>query len=160
MSDSSIKSPPVFSPMSAEDVDEVLSIELRVHAAPWGRGHFMDSIASDQLARVCRVDGALVGYFVMMLAVDEAHLLTLGVAEKFQGIGFGARLLRHAMDLARRGGMDSFFLEVRPSNARALALYKNYGFQRVGVRRAYYPAQDGVREDALVMRRSLEEIVA
>jgi ribosomal-protein-alanine N-acetyltransferase len=150
----------VFSEMTAEDIDEALSIEVRVHAAPWGRGHFMDSIANACLSRVCRVEGVLVGYFVMMAVVDEAHLLTLAVAEKFQGIGLGARLLRTAMDLARHAGMGSFLLEVRPSNTRARALYQHFGFQQIGIRRAYYPASNGEREDALVMRRLLEEVVA
>ncbi|MDR1367985.1 MAG: ribosomal protein S18-alanine N-acetyltransferase [Candidatus Accumulibacter sp.] len=150
----------VFLPMTEDDLDEVLSIEIRVNASPWGHGHFMDSISNAHLAQVCRAGGLLVGFFVVMVAVDEAHLLTLGVAEKFQGVGFGARLLHHAMDLAHRSGMNYFLLEVRPSNTRALALYTQYGFQQIGLRRAYYPPEGGVREDALVMRRPLGEIVA
>jgi ribosomal-protein-alanine N-acetyltransferase len=84
----------------------------------------------------------------------------LAVAEKFQGAGLGARLLHNAMGLARQAGMDSLLLEVRPSNARALGLYQHFGFQRIGIRRAYYPASSGAREDALVMRRTLEEVLA
>jgi ribosomal-protein-alanine N-acetyltransferase len=146
-------------PMAMSDVDEVLAIEYRVCLFPWGRANFTDSMASGYSCWVCRVDGELVGYFVLMLAVDEAHLLTISVAEKRQGLGFGARLLRHAMSVARERGAKILLLEVRPSNARALELYRHFGFRQIGVRRAYYPAQQG-REDALVLTHELLEVLA
>jgi ribosomal-protein-alanine N-acetyltransferase len=146
-------------PMSASDLDEVLTIEYRANSFPWGRGNFADSMASGYSCWVCRVGGELVGYFVLMLAVDDAHLLTISVAEKRQGMGFGARLLRHAMDVARDCKASSMLLEVRPSNEKALTMYRHFGFQQIGVRRAYYPAESG-REDALVLTRALTEVLA
>ena len=148
-----------MSPMSANDLDEVLAIEYRVCSFPWGRGNFTDSLASGYSCWVCRIDGELVGYFVLMLAVDDAHLLTISVAERRQRMGFGARLLRHAMDVARDGGATGMLLEVRPSNDNALAMYRHFGFQQIGVRRGYYPANPG-REDALVLTRALAEVLA
>ena len=146
-------------PMGISDLDEVLAIEYRVCLFPWGRANFTDSMASGYSCWVCRVDGELVGYFVLMLAVDEAHLLTISVAEKRQGLGFGARLLRHAMRVARERGAKILLLEVRPSNEKALELYRHFGFRQIGVRRAYYPAQQG-REDALVLTHELLEVLA
>ncbi|MDR3300230.1 MAG: ribosomal protein S18-alanine N-acetyltransferase [Candidatus Accumulibacter sp.] len=146
-------------PMSARDIDDILRIEYRVYSHPWSRANFTDSIDSGYSCWVCRVGGELIGYFVLMLAVDEAHLLTIGVIEKRQGLGFGARLLRHAMEVARLGGAATLLLEVRPSNERALALYRHFGFRQIGVRRGYYAASAG-REDALVLARALEEIRA
>jgi ribosomal-protein-alanine N-acetyltransferase len=146
-------------PMNPHDLDEILRIEYRIYSHPWSRGNFSDSIAGGHSGWVCRVGGELVGYFVLMLAVDEAHLLNLGVAEKRQCLGYGARLLHHALDVARRCGAASLLLEVRPSNERALALYRQFGFRRIGVRRGYYPASEG-REDALVLTRPLEETFA
>ena len=143
-------------PMTVQDIDEVLRIEYRAYSHPWSRANFADSIGSGYSCWVCRVGGELVGYFVLMLAVDEAHLLNISVAEKRQGFGFGARLLRQAMDAARRGGAGTLLLEVRPSNERALALYRHFGFSQIGVRRGYYPASLG-REDALVLTRALGE---
>ena len=105
---------------------------------------------------VCRVAGELIGYCVLMLAVDDAHLLNISVAEKWQGQGFGARLLRHVMKLGRELGASTLLLEVRPSNEKALALYRHFGFQQIGVRRGYYPATGG-REDALVLTHALSE---
>jgi ribosomal-protein-alanine N-acetyltransferase len=146
-------------PMNARDIDEIERIEYRIYSHPWSRTNFTSSIGSGHSGWVCRVGGELIGYFVLMRAVDEAHLLNIGVAEKWQGAGFGARLLRHAMAVARHGGAGRLLLEVRPSNERALALYRHFGFRQIGVRRGYYPAADG-REDALVLDRTLEEISA
>jgi ribosomal-protein-alanine N-acetyltransferase len=146
-------------PMSAADLDEVLRIEYRVCPFPWGLGNFSDSMASGYSCWVCRVNGELAGYFVLMLAVDDAHLLTISVGEKHQRLGYGARLLHHAMWVAQTGGAKRLLLEVRPSNAKALALYRHFGFQQIGRRRDYYPA-DGTREDALVLSHDLGEVSA
>ena len=146
-------------PMQLADLDEVLAIEFAVCPFPWGRGNFSDSLSSGYSCWVCRVDGVLIGYFVLMLIIDEAHLLTISVAAKRQKLGFGARLLRQAMDVALQRGARSLLLEVRPSNVSALSLYRQYGFKQIGVRRDYYPAEHG-REDALVLTRELTEVRA
>jgi len=146
-------------PMNVHDLDEVLAIEYRVYPFPWSRGNFADSMSSGYSCWVCRVGGELVGYFVLMLAVDDAHLLNISVAEKRQGMGFGARLLRQAMIAGRQGGATALLLEVRPSNEKALVLYRHFGFQQIGVRRGYYPAEKG-REDALVLTHALLEVLA
>jgi ribosomal-protein-alanine N-acetyltransferase len=143
-------------PMTLADIDEVLDIEFYVYDFPWSRGNFADSLSSGYTCRICRVGEDLVGYLVFMKVVDEAHVLNIGVAKRWQGRGFGARLLRHAMEEARQNGALTFMLEVRPSNAAALALYQNFGFRQIGVRRAYYPAVKG-REDALVLSHPLGE---
>ena len=146
-------------PMGPADVDEMLLVEQGVYPFPWTRGNFVDSIAAGYGVWGCRVAGELIAYFILMLAVDEAHLLNLSVAEKRQRMGFGARMLRHAMLTARRAGATMLFLEVRPSNSRALALYEHFGFRQIGVRCGYYEAEGG-REDALVMQRDLDEVSA
>ena len=146
-------------PMQPADLDAVLAIEYRVCAFPWSRANFADSMASSYSCWVCRVDQQLAGYFVLMPAVDEAHLLTIAVAESHQRQGLGARLLRQAMSVGRAGGATTLLLEVRPSNAKALAMYRHFGFAQVGVRRGYYPAASG-REDALVLTHPLTEVSA
>jgi ribosomal-protein-alanine N-acetyltransferase len=148
-----------MSPMNPSDLDEVLAIEYRAYPFPWGRGNFADSMNSGYSCWVCRVAGELVGYFVVMLAVDEAHLLNIAIAEKRQGMGYGARLLRQAMRVVHASGGVLMLLEVRPSNERALTLYRHFGFKQIGVRRGYYPAEGG-REDALVLTHELAEVLA
>lgn len=144
-----------FEPWSDADIDAVLAIETSVAAFPWTRGHFTDSWKAGYSGWVGRdADRGVLGYYLLMLAVDEIHLLNLGVARAAQGRGLGARLLAHALGNAWRVGGRSMFLEVRPSNAAAISLYERFGFAEVGRRRGYYPAASG-REDAIVMRRAL-----
>lgn len=146
-------------PLGHCDIDEMLAIENCIYPFPWSRGNFVDSLASGYSAWGCRVAGELAGFFVLMVVMDEAHLLNISVAEKRQKLGFGSRLLCQAMGVARRAGATTLLLEVRPSNAKALALYRHFGFRQIGRRRDYYPAESG-REDALVLRRALEGVAA
>jgi [ribosomal protein S18]-alanine N-acetyltransferase len=144
-----LKDAPRLQPMRHEDLDEVLEIENALYTHPWTRGNFSDSLRAAYDCRTWRLAGGLLGYFILMAAAGEAHLLNLSIAARHQRGGHGSALLREALELARRRGARSLFLEVRPSNAAAQALYARFGFRRAGVRRGYYPARHG-REDALV----------
>ena len=143
-----------FLPMNARDLDAVAALEASLQGFPWSRGNFGDSLAAGHSVWVLRLGGDLIGFSVVMSVIDEAHLLNIGVCKRHQGQGYGARLLRHAMECARLGGASRMFLEVRPSNARAVELYRHFGFRQIGLRKGYYPALDG-REDGLVFDREL-----
>jgi [ribosomal protein S18]-alanine N-acetyltransferase len=145
---------PVLREMSTADVDAVLRIEQQVHAYPWTRGNFSDALGSGYLCKVYESDGGMLGYFVMMAAVDEAQLLDLSIAAEHQRRGLGRALLAEAMKIAHGMGMRRMLLEVRPSNVAALGLYSDAGFREIGLRRGYYQAGEG-REDAIVMEREL-----
>ena len=140
--------------MREEDLDEVMAIESAIYTHPWTRGNFTDSLHAGYECRTLRLGAELVGYLVVMAAAGEAHLLNLSVAARHQRSGRGSLLLREAAALARGLGARSLFLEVRPSNRAAQALYTRFGFRKVAVRRAYYPALEG-REDALVLTLQL-----
>ena len=145
-----------FAPMTAADVDAVHALECSVFPYPWSRTNFTDSLASGYDAWTARdLEGALVGYYLLMYAVDEAHLLDVAVAAGRQGQGLGRYLLDRIGARARERGMDSILLEVRPSNLRALDVYHRYGYREIGRRKGYYPAHGGLREDAIVMRLDL-----
>jgi ribosomal-protein-alanine N-acetyltransferase len=145
-----------FAPMTRDDVNEVFALELAVYPHPWSIGNFIDSIESGYHGTVLRdAQGRLAGYFLLMGAVDEAHLLNVAVAAERQGQGIGRCLLDQAVACARALSMESILLEVRPSNLRALKVYRAYGFTEIGRRKAYYPDHDGKREDAIVMRLPL-----
>ncbi len=90
----------------------------------------------------------------MSIAAGESHILNLCVNPHSQRMGNGSKLLHYLMEISRKHGADTIFLEVRPSNHIARELYRNAGFNEVGMRRDYYPAKDG-REDAIIMARSL-----
>lgn len=141
-------------PMNESDLGGVAALEANLQAFPWSRGNFADSLMAGHSVWVLRRGGELIGFSVVMLVIDEAHLLNIGVAERYQGQGFGARLLRQAMECARLGGATRFFLEVRPSNDKAVELYRHFGFRQIGLRKAYYPAATG-REDALIFDKEL-----
>lgn len=145
-----LKELPSMRPMRRADVDDVLAIEQDIYAHPWTLGNFRDSLQAGYSCWVMECEGYLVGYGVLMAGVQEAHLLNLSVARDWQRRGFGTRLLHHFIDLARSYEAQRMFLEVRPSNAAALALYAGNGFRRLYVRRGYYPADEG-REDAILM---------
>ena len=150
-----LKDPPRLEPMREEDLDEVMAIENAIYTHPWTHGNFADSLRAGYDCRTWRVEGELVGYFILMVAAGESHLLNLSIGVPHQRSGHGRALLREATDLARRRGARSVFLEVRPSNLAAQALYTRFGFRKVAVRRGYYPAHSG-REDALVLTLRLQ----
>ena len=137
--------------MEYRDVDEVMRIENRIYPYPWSAGNFIDSLDSGYLCMVAEVDDAMVGYAVLMPSVDEAHLLTIGIAVEHQRKGMGEEVLGRMAAMARESGIQRIILEVRPSNTAALSLYRKCGFRQIGLRRGYYPADNGEREDAIVM---------
>ena len=149
-----LKDEPQFAPMREADLAEVLAIENAIYTHPWTRGNFADSLKAGYQCWTWRAGAELVGYFIVLVAAGEAHLLNLSVAEAHQRGGHGSALLSEAMRLARARGAAHIFLEVRPSNDGAKALYRRFGFRQVAVRNGYYPARGG-REDALVLTLAL-----
>ena len=145
---------PELGVMSDADLPEVVAIEQGIYTHPWSEGNFADSLRAGYDCRTWRMQGELIGYFVLMSGAGEAHLLNLSVAAAHQRRGHGAALLREATRLARSRGAGAIFLEVRPSNLAGQRLYTRFGFRKVGVRRDYYPAAGG-REDALVLSLAL-----
>src|SRR4030067_2615103 len=137
--------------MTQEYVDGELAIEQAVQRFPWTRGNFADALNSGY---ICRVDeaknGGIRGYAILMPAADEAELLNIGVAAAQQRKGLGRAILAEMLDVARARQLRRVFLEVRPSNAAAIALYRSAGFGETGVRRDYYRNEDG-SEDAVTM---------
>jgi ribosomal-protein-alanine N-acetyltransferase len=136
--------------MTPEDVDAVLGIELAVQAYPWTRGNFIDALNHGYVCCVDDDNGAIRNYAILMPAVDEAELLNIGVAAAWQRKGLGRKILNEMLQKARAMDIKRVFLEVRPSNVAAIALYKGSGFDLIGERRGYYQHDNG-SEDALVM---------
>jgi len=136
--------------MTPADVDEVLRIEMAVQAYPWTRGNFIDALQHGYVCRVDEKDGVIRGYAILMPAIDEAELLNIGVAAAWQRKGLGRMILNDMLQTALAMKMSRVYLEVRPSNIVAMALYRCVGFSEVGVRRDYYQNENG-SEDALVL---------
>ena len=145
---------PRLAPMTVEALGRVLQIENDIYEFPWTHGNFRDSLVAGYSSWLYLQDDEPIGYAVVMLAVDEAHLLNLSIARAAQRRGHGSKLLGEISRAARGHGAKSMLLEVRPSNLAGRQLYAAAGFSQQGLRRAYYPARDG-REDALVLARAL-----
>lgn len=148
-----------FQPMIAADLDHAVAIEQRSYPFPWSYGVFVDSLAAGYRAWVARKKGVVIAYALMMVVLDEVHLLNITVAPECQGQGYGKSLLAHLFADARGLGCKFMFLEVRPSNVNALGMYRRFGFSVIGERRAYYPAAGG-REDAIVMSCDIDTMAA
>ena len=145
-------------PMTPSDLASVARIEARIFAFPWTVGNFSDSLAAGYDAWVFKDIGVdMLGYAILMWLPDEVHLLNLSVDEPVQGRGLGEAWLRWLLDNIAQRGARSMLLECRPSNTIGLRLYERTGFSRIGLRRRYYPAPGGEREDAIVMVRRLGE---
>lgn len=141
-------------PMREDDLDAVMRIETAAYAFPWTRGIMLDCLRAGYAMWVQEGAAGLLGYGVLSIAAGEAHLLNLCTAPGHEGRGHAQRLLQALLKIARAGGAQRVFLEVRPSNPRAIALYQRSGFNEIGRRPRYYPAIGG-REDAIVMAMEL-----
>jgi ribosomal-protein-alanine N-acetyltransferase len=145
--------------MTAADLDAVLNLDQRSFANPWPRRSFEFELNENRASHqwVAEVGGRVVGVIVAWLLVDEAHIATIAVEPELRGRGIAARLLCAALqDLAVRGAASAA-LEVRPSNAAALRLYRRFGFVETGRRSNYY--QDN-GEDALLLSLAALDAVA
>ena len=145
---------PNLRPMRLEDIDEIARIEALAYEFPWTPGIFRDCLRAGYGSWVLASGEQIIGYGVLSVAAMEAHVLNVCIAPEMQGQGHGRRLMKRLVDLARWHQAQRIFLEVRPSNPRAIALYEDMGFNEIGRRPNYYPAKKG-REDALVLALEL-----
>ncbi|WP_036143242.1 ribosomal protein S18-alanine N-acetyltransferase [Luteibacter sp. 9135] len=136
--------------MRREDLDAVVAIEHASYPFPWTAGIFRDCLQAGHNCWVLVHDDQVAGYGILSVAAGEAHVLNICIGDVWRGLGYGRRMMRRLIDLARWYGVERVFLEVRPSNPAARALYDSLGFHEIGRRPGYYPAEGG-REEAIVM---------
>jgi ribosomal-protein-alanine acetyltransferase len=144
-----------YAAMTPAHLGAVSDIEIVSHHTPWTRGNFVDSLDGGHAATVLLEDGAVLGYAIVMPLPGEAELLNITVAPEARRSGLGQALLARVCADARARGESRMFLEVRASNTPARTLYTHSGFTEVGLRRAYYAAESGAREDAILMAKDL-----
>ena len=148
---------PKLRPMLDSDVEAVMGIEEQVYPHGWTAGIFRDCLRVRYSCWVMEQGERLVGYAILSAGGGEAHILNIAVDPGFQSKGLGRQFMQFLLETARHHNADTVFLEVRPSNRIALRLYDTMGFNQVGLRRDYYPAERG-REDAIIMARELSDI--
>lgn len=140
--------------MEQEDLEQVMDIEELCYSHPWTHGIFSDCLRVGYCCWVMELDGDVIGYGVMSVAAGEAHILNICILPDFQGRGLGRKILARLLSLAKDHRVDTVFLEVRTSNRVAQVLYESEGFNEIGQRHGYYPAENG-REDALIFAKVL-----
>ena len=140
--------------MKYEDLSMVSDIERRSYEFPWSHGVFRDCLLAGYRNIVLLRGDEVAGYGVLSVAAGEAHILNICVNPDYRSRGYGEKLLDEMLFRARAASVRQIFLEVRPSNERAIALYRKKGFHQVANRPAYYQAHQG-REDAAVLAKKL-----
>ncbi|MEE9351700.1 MAG: ribosomal protein S18-alanine N-acetyltransferase [Thiotrichaceae bacterium] len=143
-------------PMTLLDIPEIMAIEEKVQEQPWTNGIFKDCLRVGYLCWVCKENNTdLVGYLIQSIAAEEMHILNVCIRPDKQRMNLGTLLVEHAESLAIKKVAHTSFLEVRPSNIAAIRLYLKLGYEKIGVRKNYYPVEGG-REDGIVMSKKLD----
>jgi ribosomal-protein-alanine N-acetyltransferase len=143
--------------MRREDLAAVAALESASYDFPWSPGIFGDCLKAGHPCWVMCIEDEVVGYGILSVGAGEAHILNVCIGQSYRGLGLGRHLMRRLIDVARWHAAERVFLEVRPSNPVAQALYRSMGFNEIGQRPKYYPAREG-REDAIVMALDLVDM--
>ncbi len=140
--------------MESDDIPAVLKIEGKNYQYPWSENIFRDCFTAIHYSCwVCEDEDSIIAYAIISMAAGEAHIMNISVDPELQGLGVGRKMMDHLIEIGRKKA-ETMFLEVRPSNKSAIALYKKLGFNEVGVRKDYYPTENG-REDAVMLALEL-----
>ena len=137
--------------LSLQDLDAIVAIENAVYPTPWSRSMFAGELAKPSSLSLGAYDsdvGGLVAYLIVSRYVDAWHIMNVAVHPEYRRQGVASKLLDELFELTSGDPRRGYTLEVRVSNATAIALYERFGFEPSGVRRGYYTDN---REDALIM---------
>ena len=142
--------------MTEADIETVLEIENMSNPFPWTKQNFMDCLERDYYCLIQTQSDEVSGFAIQSIALDEAHLLNIGVNSEKRRQGLGSDLLEKIIYASEAMGSRKIFLEVRVSNVAATNLYLDFGFKQIGIRKDYYRLLEG-KENALLMSKSLRE---
>jgi ribosomal-protein-alanine N-acetyltransferase len=140
--------------MQQDDIEAVMKIERLGFSHPWTEGIFRGCLAVGYRMFVLEKEQQIIGYGLTSIVLDECHILNLCIDPFEQQKGYGHYLLSYLLEDAKQQLAKMAYLEVRISNVSALRLYQHSGFEQIGIRKNYYPAEEGA-EDAVVLRRCL-----
>lgn len=136
-------------PLSEAHLPQIMEIEGKSHSAPWSEPSFRKELDHPHSEFVVAVkDNHVIGYAGEWILADEAHVTTVAVDPDYRRQGLGQKLMEELLARAKDRGAVCSTLEVRVSNASAIALYEKLGYVRAATRKNYYPDN---KEDAVVM---------
>jgi ribosomal-protein-alanine N-acetyltransferase len=146
--------------ITAHDLDKIVNIDRYAFKRPWQRNLFLAELSSNDTDsysvksyRAAETQ-AIIAYVFLRFIINELHIIRIAVAPQFRQCGVATGLLQYCFRLAKEKQVTSVYIEVRPSNIPAIALYKKLGFQLIGRRPNYYSESS---EDALVMEKNVKE---
>ena len=136
-------------PMNESHIDGIMEIENESFAIAWSRGAMKKELENKLAYYVTALDkDKVIGYGGMWHIVNEGHITNIAVRREYRQKGVGSAIVSGLINIAHEKEMIGLTLEVRKSNAAALALYKKFGFKLEGVRPEYY---EDNKEDAYIM---------
>lgn len=139
--------------MQPDDLEQAAALEAQNFSRPWSKEAFADALEKDYYQYLVAVDEGsqrIFGMCGLIRTLEEGGITNVVVSENARNQGIGYRMLTELMRRAEREGVREYTLEVRKSNAPAIALYRKLGFVEEGIRPAFY---DMPVEDAVIMRK-------
>lgn len=143
-------------PMTADHLEELEKLERICFSRPWSRKMLAEELENQCAAFLVAEDsvsGRVLGYAGLMVVADEGYITNVAVFPEYRRQGIAAQILQVFVQFAEANRLAFLTLEVRPSNAAAIALYQGFGFEEVGRRKNYY---DLPKEDALNLTKYFE----
>lgn len=143
-------------PMNADHLDELERLERICFSRPWSKRMLGEELENQCAAFLVAEDedGKVLGYAGLLVMMDEGYITNVAVFPEYRRCGVAAKIIEVYMNFAKANRLAFLTLEVRPSNAAAIALYQRFGFEEVGRRKNYY---DLPKEDALILTRYFKE---
>lgn len=144
-------------PMNADHLDQIERLERICFSRPWNRRMLAEELENQCAAFLVAEDGdtgAVMGYAGLLVMMDEGYITNVAVFPEHRRQGIAAKILEVYLNFAKANQLAFLTLEVRPTNAAAIALYQRYGFEEVGRRKNYY---DLPKEDALILTRYFDK---
>ncbi|SFC75946.1 ribosomal protein S18-alanine N-acetyltransferase [Pseudoalteromonas denitrificans] len=136
--------------LNASDVDSMMIIEQTCHSHPMSHKNMLSCFGGRYFSRGLYLEQALIGFYMAEMAGPDFTLMDICISPEYQGKGYAKKLLENLLDEATKRSAESIFLEVRVSNVAAIGLYESLGFNEMGLRKDYYPTEQG-REDGKLM---------
>ena len=143
-------------PMTADHLEELEKLERICFSRPWSRKMLAEELENQCAAFLVAEDsvsGRVLGYAGLVVVADEGYITNVAVFPEYRRQGIAAQILQVFLQFAAANHLAFLTLEVRPSNAAAIALYQGFGFEEVGRRKNYY---DLPKEDALILTKYFE----
>ncbi len=143
-----------ISPTNSKDMREVYKIERLSYRTPWPRAMFMMDYLFNDNSRYYSAKwmGKVVGFLAIWNEREKLHIVNIAVHPDYRRRGIGEKLMKFAIQLAKKEGKNEIYLEVRASNTAAQMLYKQVGFEIFQRKPQYY--DDG--EEGLIMKQVIK----